>query len=494
LDYSEDQRSGGAPGVVRDGPALRFGVVLFDDEKDPRGGWAAVNGEAARRVSGVHELPTGTVWLSNMSYESFFRSTELWRNAWLRHEGYLVVKIKDILLEWGYDPATVPADFVANFCSIMFQRVMTLSLRLLREHEPNLRDRDAFQGTTLREDLRRLLPDATYPTGEAAIILRSGQAFAEFTSTTVRGQRGARQVTLRAPRLAYAADMLTAPIPTGGFNFLSRAEMNGMREIGRDRVAWANTTDKPLLLEVQIDRMEPEISAVYGFGNATDRERRIPRSWVAHPEFLALASFSDIDVKNVYMGDSYTALSNDLSPAVRRFLSDSFAETSWTCGVVAETLWRSASLGEGKTSAGKKVPPEERPHTSWRGVWIKSADKCAMFTSAMKLAKQGYDISSYGLGWIIVRVADEAITDLMRDALSIGLIPRFTDVPPKLFSVNAPIPWGGDTKAKASAQFIVSQERHMLWNLDKLVFFNKDQQGEMLKKLLATARSGAKNS
>ncbi len=482
----------GAPAAPRPDPvSIRCGVVLFDDEKDPRAGWIAVNGSKARRISGINELPTGTIWLSNMSYESFFRSTDTWRNPWIRHESYLVVKIKDMLLEWGYDPANSPADFTANFCSILFHRIMTIAARLLREQEPTLRMNNAFMGTTLREDLRRLLPKADYPKGEAAALLRSGQAFAEFTSTTVRGQRGARQVVLRAPRMAYAADMLTAPVPKGGFDFISRGQLRERPDVGRDRVSWVQSCDKPLFIEVQVDQMDPDVSAVYGFGNATDRDKRVPRSWVAHPEFLTMSAFSEMDVKNVYMGIEYGVIGNELGEPLKRFLTDRFSETSWSAGVVAETLWRAAALGEDRSTVGKKTPPEERPHTSWRGVWVKAADKCAMFMSAMKLARMGYDISSYGLGWVIVRVADEAVGDLIRDGLTIGLIPRFADVPDNLYKANADIPWQGDKKAKSTARFTMTKERNLLWNLDKLVLFEKEQQEGMLRKMLLAMKTGA---
>jgi len=474
------------------GRGVSCGVVLFDDPSDPRDGWASANGGEARRVKGVHELQTGTVWLSNLTYSQFFSDTEAWRNTWLRHDAYLGVAPKAMLVEWGYDPQSSPPNFVASLCSTLFHRILSIAARLLREHDPLARFPDAFQGKTLRHDLARLLPPAEFPKGEAASIIKNGQAFNFFTATVMRGAKGSRPIMLRAPRIAHASDMLTAPLPKGPFEFVSRSQIRDRPDvIGGDRVAWARGFERPLLLEIQVEHADPEASAVFGFGIATDRNRRIPRSWVAHPEFLAMSEFSRIDIKNVYMGSGYAVLAQQLSEPVRRFLSDRFCEASWSAGVVAETIWRAAALGEAALSSGRRPtgPHEERPESSWRGAWLSSNDKCAMFAPAMQLARMGYDIGSYGLGWVMARATEEQIPDLVRDGLTVGLVPRFADVPANLFAGNAPVPWQGDRRARMVATLTVKRSQKELWQLDRLPLLDREQQELHVKRMKAQSQS-----
>lgn len=482
---SEEQNEA-TEGASSSGLTKNFGVVLFDDEKDPRDAWVAVNGKPAKRIEGMNELPTDVLWWSNMSYESFFRTTESWRIPHLRHDAYLVVKPKDVLIEWNLDPATTPPDYTATFCSTVFYRIMTLAQRLLRESLPKLRPAAYFRGNTLREDLRPLLPPAEYPRGEAASVMQSGQAFAEFTRTTVRGVRGAKIFMLRRPRMSHAMEMLTTPMPKGPFEFKPRSVL---RRIAPDRVQWLRNIDEPAMIEVSVQQMEADIAPVYGFGNATDKDRRIPRSWVAHPEFLVMSNFSDIEVKSVYLGKEHEMMNLKLPDPIKAFLSDKFTEFSWTAGVVAETLWRAAALSEEKGRTPKNAQ-EDRAHTSWRGAWIKAADKTAMFLIAMKLTEMGYSTVSYGLGWVSCLVTEDQIPDLIRDGLTLGLMPKMNDIPEGMFERDKRISWGGDKKANPIAQFTVTQDKNLLWNFDKAPLLAPDQREEYAKKLMASRKKG----
>ncbi|MFC4236175.1 hypothetical protein ACFOY8_13245 [Thalassospira xianhensis] len=486
-DVQKTQAKTGSKPTRDDTGSLKFGLVLFDDENDPKAGWCSVNGSPAKRIEGMNELATDTLWWSNMTYESFFRTTEAWRNPWLRHDAYLVTKPKDVLQEWGYDPATSPADFIVKFCSMVFARMMTMAAKLVREALPKLSPTNIFTGNTLREDLRRLLPEAEFPRGEAATIMRQGQAFAEFTRTTVRGIKGARIFVLRKPRVSYAFQMLTTPVPVGPFDFLPRSEL---RSITSDRVEWIRTETRPCMVEVAVQQMEAEVAPVYGFGNSMDKDKRIPRSWVAHPEFLTMAAFSEIEVKSAWVGKEYAQMNLALPDPVKAFLSDRYTELSWCAGVIAETLWRAAALGEPKGRM-PQVAPEDRAHTSWRGAWLKAADKTAMFLDAMKLTEMGYATVSYGLGWVSCLVTDDQIPDLVRDAMTIGLMPKFNDVPDGMFAPNRPIPWGGDQNnmTKMLLQFTMTKDRDFLWNFDKLPLYDKGQREQMLRQMLEARKN-----
>ena len=478
---SQEPEQGQRPSAPRDEPGTRkFGCVLFDDEKNPAAAWVAVNGGEAKRINGMHQLPTDSIYWTNISYESFFRGSNADRNPWLRHDAYLVTKPKDVLLEWGLDPAATPPDYTAMFCSTMFSRVMTLAFRLAKECDERLRMTTLFSTETLRSDLRRLLPKFDFPKGEAAAVMKSGQAFQEFTRTGVRGIRGAKLFKLRRPRLPYALELLTTPVPRGPFEFRSRREL---RDISPDRVAWVRGTDRPCMVEVTVDEMQEDAAPVYGFGNSTDKERKIPRSWVAHPEFLLMSSFSSLDVKNAYVGREYSHLNLALPEPVRRFLSDRHGEASWSAGIVAETLWRAATMGEPK-GGPRGQPGEEKAATSWEGAWLRAADKTSGFLSSMRLADMGYKVASYGYGWIMCNATEDQIPDLVRDALSIGFFPNLFDSPDGLFPKGANVQWGGDKKSKILAHLTVTRNQKLLYHLDRIPLYEKEMREAELVKLL----------
>lgn len=477
---NKDYDISGAPSAPK---VIKFGCVIFDDEKNPSSGWVSVNGDKARRIDGVNQLPTDAIYWSNITYESF-RLTGIDRNPWLRHDAYLVTKPVDVLLEWGHDPASTPPDYMASFCSTMFNRIMTMVFKLALECDPKIKPATLFSGDTLRTDIRHLLPSLDYPKGEAASIVKQGHAFTEFTKTSMRGMKGSKLLMLRRPRLAYALEILTTPVPKGAFTFVGQRELRALTD---NRVKWVNGLNRPCMAEITIEEMQSDIAPIYGFGNSTDREKKIQRSWVAHPEFIALSSISSLEVRNVYLAETYSQLNRSLSPAISRFLSDNHGEASWSVGVIAETIWRSICMAPPKGRGHQ--PGDERAGTSWQGAWYRAADKVSGFLSASRLADLGYSIASYGYGWVRASISEDQIQDFIRDGLSIGLFPRLSDVGANPYNEGGSMVWGGDKKSRIMAQLTVMNQKNMLWNLDQLPLYDQQQREGVLKKLIETRKS-----
>lgn len=456
----------------------RYGCVLFDDPNDPSSGWAAVPGGKPGRVGGWNELATDTIWWTNVPYDMFYRRTEVWRVPTLRHDKYLVVSPQDVLREWGYDPATVEPGFTAEMCAMIFERIMRMSWMLLSEVNPKMRVEQAFTGKTLREDLRPLLPELDYPKGEAATVMKSGQAWEEFTATGAKGPKGGRWVMLRRPRLQYAMHILQTPVPKAPFEFVSRADLRRETE---DRVKYVLEHEQPMMVEVNIYQMQQEIAPIYGFGNAIDKDKKVPRSWVAHPEFTVLAKHADLEVRGLWKGREYWALVPDLPQAVKDFLSDKYSDFSWTAGVIAETLWRSVVLGEDKAKAGPLRDGEERAQTSWPGLWMRAHDKASMFSVSLRLAELGYAVLSYGLGWVRCCVGEDEIAQLMKDGLSLGLMPQLVDVPEGVWRGDQ-IGWGGDRGSQLLAGLTMTRQSPLIWNLDKIPLLPPERRKDAVKK------------
>jgi hypothetical protein len=459
----------------------KFGVVLFDDDKDPAGGWAYVEGERmARRITSPDDLSTGTIWWTNVTSDYFFFKTELYKRSWLRHDKYLVVTHKDIMREWNYDPAMTDPAIICQVTAKFFSRIMVISFKMIKDSQPRITMEDAFIGQTLREDLRVVLPEVEYPRSEAASIMKADKAFAEFTPTTMKSVRDSTWVMVRKPRLLYALEMLQTPAPRGPFEFMSRRDITSEN---KDRNMFVRESTRPCMVEMAVENMNPDIAPVYSFGAAADKNKRISRTWVTHNEFVVLNNIAEVDVKSAWVGREYGSLLQELPDSVREFLFDKFNEFSWSAGIVAETLWRACCLKEGRAKAGKLSDGEDRAGTSWQGAWIKGADKLSMFSSSMDLVKMGYSVSSYGIGWIRASITEEMRADFINDALAAGLIPAMTDIPEGMFDINDDFNWGGDQKSKMMALFQSAKKRDMLLNLDRVPIIPPDKKKPFIAEL-----------
>lgn len=466
----------------------RFGVVMFDDDKEPGVGWACVAGDKnPTRIGGPEDLSTGVIWWSNISYDFFYKRNDIWRKTWLRHDKYLVVSHKNALNEWDYDPKVVGPDYTCLILATLFDRVMRMAYGLIREVDPRITMERAFVGKTLRDDLRIVLPEAEYPKSEAASIMKTGQAWEEFTATSVRTVRGSSLIMLRKPRILYTLEMLQTPVPHGPFEHYSKSQL---RNLSPDRIAYVRDNQQPCMVEVSVERISPEISPVYGFGNATDQSKKVARSWVSHPEFKVLDRIAEIDVRSVWMGREYGSLMSELPDPVREFLADKYNDNSWSAGIVAETIWRAATLAEEKWKSGPLKPDEDRAQTSWQGAWIKGADKNSMFFTALELSKMDYAVTSYGLGWVMCSVPEEAMNALIRDGLSLGLLPNVIDIPESMADPQIHIQWGGDKRSHSYAHFLVSKKRDLLWNLDRVPMLKEEKRKAFIANLLAKSKQG----
>ncbi|MTH96632.1 hypothetical protein [Roseibium sp. RKSG952] len=481
--------------VARDGMDKGFGVVLFDDEEEPGAGWAHLYGQkgGAHRISGPADLGTGAIWWSNISYEFFFRKNESWRNSWLRHDKYLVISHMDALREWGYDPKQTDTSddpaWQCAFLSSVFYRIMTLSYMLAREVDPEISMSKLFVGKTLRNDLKIVMPEPLYPKGEAAAIMKTGQAFDEFTVTSERSLRDSTTFVLRKPRVLYTMEMLQTPVPDFEMpmDFLSRKQL---REMNPDRVALLRDIGRPAMIELSVERMDGDLASIYGFGNSTNKEKRSQRSWVSYPEFLALSRYAELDVRNCWVGQETSTFMEHLRDPVKEFLTYKYNELSWSAGIVAETLWRATSLGE--ANSGPLRTGEERAHTSWQGAWIKGADKVSMFASAFQLTQAGYTVKSYGLGWVRISIPEDSIKDLIHDGLSFGLVPNMCEVPQGMFDINQQIQWGGDQKSYTLAHCQVTGDQDFAWNLDRIPLIATKHRKKFLAQLVTNRQKALK--
>jgi hypothetical protein len=450
-----------------------FGAIIFDDPKSPKGGWVSVDGDQAIRIDSIAALATDVIWLCNVKYEEFYRLSELGVNPWMRYDGYLPIKINDMLSEWGNDPEQVERDEIAMFVSELWSRIMQITMRLLKKNNPKLGDEEVFTGRSLQDDLRPLLPPAEYPKDEAGSILRSGIGYVNFTKIQARPPKGAKMISLKRPRLDHAIEMLTTPIPVGPFDLHQGMNLPSLSDLIMSR--------RPVLANIVIRRFaDQNAHTVYSFGAQMNSGKRIPRTWVPQPELAVLSALSTVEVQNAFIGKSYSDMASGILDFIRAFLESGDSAISWSCGIIAESLWRSAALGLEKKDS--LIPIQEQPQTSWRGAWVNAADKISTFLMAMKMVRAGYYVASYGYGTLYCMVPPERRADIVLDAWKNGLLPSMRDIhTPVTKEKLLSIPWGGENRSKIPAQLLMGKKQEVRWDLDRIPLVSNDEKMRILK-------------
>jgi hypothetical protein len=442
----------------------KFGVVMFDDDRDPSCGWAHADGDRmARRIAAPEDLSRDTIWWTNVSGDCFFFKTDLHKRSWLRHDKYLVVTHRDILREWNYDPTRVDPATTCHVAATFFARIMLISYRLAKAVRPGITMEEVFVGATLRSDLRVVLPELEYPRSEAAAITKAGVAFSEFTATGMRPLRDSTWAMVRKPRLSHAVEMFRTEIPVGPFEFMSRRDIQN-----HEGNLFSDDAERPFIAEVAVGEIHPGIALVLGYGASASAGRPAPGAWVAQNEFAGLSRIAEVDVRSAWVGRGRARLMDMLPAPVRSFLTEDCSSSSWSLGVVAETLWRSCCLKEHFGGDSELSGSDGCAATSWAGAWIRAADRVSMFSSAMDLVRSGYSVSSYGLGWVRAAITQDLRDDFIRDSLAIGLVPLMAEVPDGMFEIGDEVIWGGDQKSRMMALFQSAKKRDLLLNLDRV--------------------------
>jgi hypothetical protein len=455
----------------------KFGVIIFDDPKEPTSGWANDGSDKVVRFIDQTELPSDILFLSNCTYDAYFSSGRRYLSN-MRPSTYLDVTFADMLAEWGADVKKASDEWSARLCGAIFRDIMKMARGLLRRTCPDLSPHDYFLTSKLAQDMKVLLPAAEYPKDDTASILRTGIGYSGYTSTSVPIYRDALSIKVRRPRFDHTIDLLSTPIPNGPFSAFKGSSMGTAKDLVM--------LGRPVMAEVAVSSNDTGMSSIYGFGVVQSRGKRNQRAWVAHPELAAMNRFSHIDVKGVLLGTGYTALSRDLSDSIKMFLTDGGGNMSWSANILAETLWRAASVGY-DSSAPLIGSMTVRPQTSWRGAWIKAADKVVTFQSALKLNNAGFRVTSYGSGWISCSVQPERIEEFVIAAFQNGLLPPMRDIErPISDRVLKNLKWGGHDSSYGYAVKILGKKDRDLWLMNRFPLISDTQErAEIIRRVTA---------
>ncbi|WP_285311263.1 hypothetical protein [Stenotrophomonas maltophilia] len=392
----------------------RCGVVRFDTADPHQGGWISVDGEVARRITGVSALDNETLWWTNLGFPSLYE-TNLHRTSYIKRTTYLTswntageyVGQNEICLAWGLLSRQFTEQQVTEALSQIFSRVMEfcrLNYQIdIGEAVPQYID--------LADEIRaRLLPVDSHITPEVdAALVAAHQSYA-YCWTPRHNEDDTVSVQFVAPPVEYARQILDSDIPCEQFEFLSTAQLPPPSQ----RLRWVLAQQRPVLASVRVSNVHPDYASVIAFGNGAKGGSN--RRWATHPELLLLSQHAQVDVESVFLFGGYERLPKRL--LVPHFTS--LQAMTPTAEIVASNHW--IGLCRENPYQLEKIREATKRALSPRAVWLNAFDRFLMFTYAKQLYRAGISVRRYGAGRVNVLVPKYNYREAYEIATSVGLL------------------------------------------------------------------------
>ncbi len=365
------------------------GVVLFDDPISRGAAWACSAEHEPRRIGGAHELSSAGVWLTNLD-DQHFRTSGLANNRF-RAQDYLRVNISALANEVGAAVtvaggrrAAAGPDCAKSLANL-FGSVMDVAGRLGVDTYPPFQLRIGFRRA-------RYLPSAETdlePEVRSAIANACQRYTVSERKKMARAEHYEERTTIfTLHRHTHAMDVLSQPIPYGRWRTAP--------QMSPDEI---DAHPRPLLLQVQVQRMSDEMGGVVNFGGAARRSfvsngvRQLdasPRRWITQPEYRFLRQHGSISVETILEAEGYRE--NPLLALMPLYgilqgISPAFQ-------LAIESFWTS-------------IYRDERGRTdhSAAAAWVGAYDRLACLSEALVLAQRDpeVDIAGFGFGRIVVK-------------------------------------------------------------------------------------------
>lgn len=267
---------------------MRVGAVLFDASNvivasdrtvvSLDSAWASIGGGQARRVQSIHDLPSDVIWLTNLTYNNFFRAG-LHRHPNFRNEGWLRTLFNQLVAELGIDLNCVSPSTTVSTIAAIAQRTVTVAQSRYAVIPKNKRLNEDF--AVAMGVPRSGLPDMFYSHFDAvadhpSVSVIHGTNYGSALPT----------VTVRRNRLRHARDVLETPVPTDSGWELERS-------VAPDRNdKWLESINTPFLVKCAVSNVKPMIAEVLSWGSGS----REVREWLTDIEWRVVRQHGDVAV------------------------------------------------------------------------------------------------------------------------------------------------------------------------------------------------------
>jgi len=256
---------------------MRVGAVLFDPNNNIvandrtvvslNSAWASIDGGTARRIHSIHDLPSDVLWLTNLTYNNFYRAG-LQRHPNFRNEGWLRTLFNQLVSELGIDLNNVSPDITVSTIAAIAQRTVNVAQLRYGVYPKSKRLNEDF-ATTIHAK-HSGLPDMFY---------NHFDAVADHPSVSVihatNYGAGLPTVTVRRNRLRHARDVLATPVPADSGWELE----NSVAPDRNDK--WLESINTPFLVKCTVSNVNPMMAEVLSWGSGS----RNMREWLTDIEW-----------------------------------------------------------------------------------------------------------------------------------------------------------------------------------------------------------------
>lgn len=388
---------------------MKIGVCCFEDDRDPEGGWASIDGSEATWVAGPQDLDSEVLWVTNLPYLTH-RKLNLAAEGNVFDTQYFRTQIANIGVEMGIDH---DLKALAEFCSMTFQRVH----RLGKEHldidlsSPGYRYHKTAS-YSLIPDFARQQPTGTSTADILDAIKHSTQANQAMSG--VQRPKGAQSVSLTFPRHSYGKWLLSLPLPSEQRWTVVKQRENSTKfgvENGKALRNTATVIDRlntigeknALFLRVTVHSMDKFYKGFASFSAGEKYTRR----WATLPEILELARYAKLSINGGYSCKLST------SPLVPEEIFGE-SDMSYARGLLIENAWSALAC---------PITTQEGPRQTMLSAYLRAYDRIACGRAAAQLASEGFIVGSYSMGRVVIFLRPGEASRAAKKALEIGLMP-----------------------------------------------------------------------
>lgn len=395
------------PDVVLRPP--RFGVVAFENPRDPRSGIACTSGSPAKMFGQRTELASDVVWITDAPQGGNLQN--------FRPAKFLRATTAAIAQDLGVDYKDMVEGLPAVAKTVGAVRDLVVQLYPWTDLS------NEWKHSSLSECIASVLPPLPDITPAMEAPLR--QSLQSYSAVPDQGafydEEGPRMIhTLRMNRLRYANFIMQQLVPANHWLYLPPASINGLKlDIFLDQ-------SRPSLVEVSIefDDDATGISRLVAFGADRKYGRAQLRKWVTQPELAWLVEHARVHIQSAYLSEKAEPIGSEhaLPPALT---ADPVFALSVSAGLIAESHWNALANGIDERRQGAGATVRYVKKVSSTAAWLRAFDRAYCFQMAKHVTDfarrnnlSGLQVTGYGYGQVSFwasKVHLEPVRELARE-------------------------------------------------------------------------------
>ena len=386
---------------------IKIGVVLFDNPMSASDGWACEAGGEPFRVSSALQLPSDTLFISNLAYEAFASVGSRVHN--LRGNDFFRSALPQIASDigWRVDGAFA-TESIRDLADIA-RRVVQMAFSAYGWKSVSADLREKHLSVAIRSSMPKELQA---PKHIQVALASANQVYSSPSRPWQPPDPDSIVVGLRMNRFEGNRRLLSTPAPDGAWTLVPQSTAESM---ALDQ--WLDPA-VPSLVNATLDVSDADpamvVLAAYG---CTPSRKQVLRAWMTQVELAWISGIAHVQVQKGYVARGAKQIPAEFRlPGV--FEADAVYASLVSVGVVAECHCAGLMATEWIRDPGGKGGAS---YPTTMGCWMRAMDRALLFQIARDIEARGFVVTGYGSGAVQVRLPRSRLQDLHAFALSKGI-------------------------------------------------------------------------